>query len=187
MTAKSVVCFDADTGAFLWDKGHETAYDVNANTPLHSGGHLLVFSGYGNGAQLLRLNEDGTGPRRAWRQKKLDSQLGSAVLIDGYLYGSGHKKRGWHCVEWESGKVQYTSRRDLGGKGNIIYADGMAYCYGENGQVGLVKVSPEAFEVVSSFKVELGSDQHWAHLVVRDGRLYVRHGNTLMAYDIAAE
>ena len=87
-------------------------------------------------------------------------------------------------MDWETGEVRYTVKA-LGSKGNIIYADGMAYCYGERGHVGLVKLSPHAFEVVSSFKVDRGSDQHWAHLVIRGGRLYVRHGEVMMVYDIS--
>jgi outer membrane protein assembly factor BamB len=38
--------------------------------------------------------------------------------------------------------------------------------------------------VISSFQVTLGKDQHWAHPVVCGKRLYIRHGDVLMAYDI---
>jgi hypothetical protein len=72
-----------------------------------------------------------------------------------------------------------------GNKGSIIYADGMLYCYDENtGDVALVKPSPKRFEIVSSFRVTEGSGQHWAHPAISDGRLYIRHGDALMAYDI---
>ena len=61
-------------------------------------------------------------------------------------------------------------------------------CYEEGkGNLGLVKASPEGFELVSSFKIELGKAQHWAHPVINDGLLYMRHGGVLMAYDIRAE
>ena len=89
-------------------------------------------------------------------------------------------------MDWETGETKYTERA-LGNKGNIIYADSMAYCYSEKGDVGLVKLNPGAFEVASSFKIDLGSDQHWAHPVIQNGRLYVRHGEALMVYDISAE
>ena len=37
-----------------------------------------------------------------------------------------------------------------GHKGSVIYADGMLYCYDEtDGFVGLVKATPEKFEVIS--------------------------------------
>ena len=68
---------------------------------------------------------------------------------------------------------------------SVIYADGLLYCYAEDGALGLVKASPERCEVVSSFKVPLGDGPHWTHPVVADGRLYVRHGDVLMCYDIA--
>jgi outer membrane protein assembly factor BamB len=185
MTAKSVIGVDPGTGELLWSHPHVTDYDVNPNTPLYHDGYLLILSGYGTGAQKLKLTPGGTGVEKVWEQATLDSQFGSALLVDGYLYGSGQKHRGWHCVDWETGEVKYTDRA-LGGKGNIIFADGLAYCYSEKGAVGLVKLSPEKFQVISSFKVEHGSKQHWAHPVIQNGTLYVRHGEVLMAYDISA-
>jgi len=50
--------------------------------------------------------------------------------------------------------------------------------------VGLITASPKGFEVVSSFGVTQGSGKHWAHPAISDGRLYIRHGDALMAYDI---
>jgi hypothetical protein len=60
----------------------------------------------------------------------------------------------------------------------------MLYCYAEKGDVALVNVNPEKFDIVGKFPVTLGTDQHWAHPVAHKGVLYVRHGNTLMAYKI---
>ena len=185
MTARSVIGLDPGAGEILWSHDHVTKYDINPNTPVYHDGELYTVSGYGTGGQKFKLNADGTGVEQVWAQPILDSQMGSVVLVDGYLYGSGQKNRGWHCVNWETGEVAHTAKV-LGSKGNIIYADGMAYCYGEKGDVGLVKPTSGAFEVVSSFKVDKGSGQHWAHPVIRDGRLYVRHGEALM-YDISAE
>ena len=186
MTAKSVIGLDPDTGELIWRHDHVTKYDINPNTPIYHDGSLFTVSGYGTGGQKLKLNAEGTGVEKIWAQATLDSQMGSAILVDGFLYGSGQNNRAWHCVDWETGDVVHTAKV-LGNKGNIIYADGMAYCYGEKGDVGLVKLTSGTFEVVSSFKIEKGSGQHWAHPVIREGRLYVRHGEALMVYDIAAE
>lgn len=72
-----------------------------------------------------------------------------------------------------------------GSKGSLIYADGMFYCYNENtGEVALVKASPESFEIESSFTVTRGTGEHWAHPGISDARLYMRHGEALMVYDI---
>jgi hypothetical protein len=74
--------------------------------------------------------------------------------------------------------------RDFGG-GAVIYADGLFYCYSDKGHLGLIKADDKKFEVISSFKIENGRGPHWAHPVIRDGRLYVRHGEALMVYNIA--
>ena len=71
--------------------------------------------------------------------------------------------------------------------GSVAYADGMLYCYGEKGTLALVKVSPKAYEMVSSFKVAQGEGQHWAHPVISNGRLYIRHGDALIAYQVKSE
>jgi len=184
MTEKSLIALDADTYEFLWEYEHVTRYDINPNTPLISNGQIYAFSGYGTGGQLFKINKNAESVNRIWADETLDSQFGSAMLLDGHLYGSGHSNKGWHCVEWASGKVIY-SDRVLGNKGNIIYSDGMFYCYSEKGHVGLVKPSNKKFEVVSSFKIKKGSGSHWAHPVISNGVLYIRHGEALMAFNIS--
>lgn len=69
---------------------------------------------------------------------------------------------------------------------SVVCADGMLYVYGDDGIVRLVKPSAEAFMPVGQFSVSQGTDQHWAHPTIANGRLYIRHGDALMAYDITA-
>ena len=184
MTANSVIGVDADTGEILWKHAHVTDYVVNANTPLYHEGYVFTVSGYGTGSQMFRLSDDGKSIQRIWSQDTIDSQMGAVVLVDGYIYGSGHQNRGWHCLDWKTGEVRYTARK-IGNKGAIISADGKMICYSERGDVALVRPNPEEFEIVSSFQVRKGSGEHWAHPVVKDGRLYIRHGDALLVYDIS--
>ena len=60
----------------------------------------------------------------------------------------------------------------------------MLYVYTQKGTMNLVKPNPERFELVSSFNVTLGTDTHFSHPVIHDGVLYIRHGETLMAYRV---
>jgi len=184
MTARSFVGIDADKRELLWRYSHVTDYYVNANTPLYHDGNVYTVSGYNTGGQMFLLSEDGKSIKRIWSQDTLDSQMGAVVLVDGFIYGSGHNNRGWHCLDWKTGKVQYTARQ-IGNKGAIIFSDGMIYCYSERGDVALVKPNPQKFEVVSSFRIKRGSGEHWAHPVIKDGRLFIRHGDALMVYLIA--
>lgn len=184
MTARSIIGLDAETGEILWRTPHVTEYDVNANTPIYHDGRIFCFSGYGTGGVMLELSSDGNQITRVWKDGTLDSQMGGAVLLDGHLYGSGQNNRAWHCIEWETGEVKYSSRA-VRRKGSIIYADGMLYVYSEGGDIVLVKQDPVVFDIVSMFEVPLGSGEHWAHPVIANGRLYIRHGNALMVYDIS--
>ena len=173
--------FDATTGKMLWKQYHPNTYSVHPNTPIYHDGQLYYFSGYGQGGGMLELSADGNSIKRIWTQKKMDSRMGGAVLVDGYIYGSGDS-RVWTCYDWESGKEMYTSREI--GHGVVIYADGMLYCYSQRGELALVEPDPSGFKVVSKTKVALGSEQHWAHPVIYDGVLYVRHGRALIAYKV---
>jgi len=93
-----------------------------------------------------------------------------------------YRKSLWCCLSAADGKIVYSS--DKLGDGNIIFADGLFYCYSEKGEMALVSATPSSFDVISKFKVPLGTDQHWSHPVIFQGRLYIRHGNSLMTYNL---
>jgi len=176
-----LVGFDAVTGEMLWSQYQPNEWSVHANTPLCHDGNIFYLSGWGQGGGMLELSPDGNTARLKWTQKIMDSRMGGAVLVDGYIYGSGDS-RTWSCLDWKTGKVMYTS--DKIAVGDVIYADGMLYCYSQRGELALVKPDPSGFKVVSLAKVALGSEQHWAHPVIYDGILYIRHGRALIAYKV---
>jgi outer membrane protein assembly factor BamB len=181
---RSSVGIDAADGKVLWtydstDAGHlEDA--VNPNTPVSGGGGLLVPSLRERGAGKLALAPDGASVREVWTQQKAISHIGGMLLVDGSVYlASGTR---WMCVDWETGEVRYQAPGV--GKGAAIYADGFLYCYGERGRVALVKASPGGHEIAGSFDVDQGSGEHFAHPSLAHGRLYIRHGDALLAYEV---
>ncbi len=181
-TADHIIGLDAKTGDLLWDYPQTNRWKVHANTPVYYNGGLFCFSGYGQGGVKLTLSADGSSVSKAWTKTELDSRMGGIVLLDGYLYGSGDNAREWRCVNWETGEETYVAK-DIA-KGVVIAADGKLYCYSERGELALVTANPKEFKVTGKTKVDLGSAQHWAHPVINDGRLLVRHGNALIAYRI---
>jgi len=108
--------------------------------------------------------------------------MGGIIVKDGYIYGSMYRKGLWCCLNITDGRIIYSS--DLLWDGNIIFADGMFYCYSEKGELALVSATPSSFSVISKFQITMGADQHWSHPVIYQGRLYLRHGNALMAYKV---
>jgi outer membrane protein assembly factor BamB len=182
MVQKSIIGIDADVGKFLWSHKQDTKYDVNANSPIHEDGYIYCSTGYELGGVKLKLSSDGKSITEVWRDKELDSQFHSYILLEGYIYGSGHRNKGWKCLNWQTGEILYSSKElDTG---SVIYADGLLYCYTEKGIVALVEPGSNKFKLISKFEIEQGSGPHWAHLVIKDKILYVRHGDTLMAYSI---
>ena len=55
---------------------------------------------------------------------------------------------------------QFRGPHRVGKGGSVIYADGMLYCYAEDGTLGLLKASPKSCEVVSKFKITQGAGEH---------------------------
>jgi outer membrane protein assembly factor BamB len=180
-TENHLLGFDALSGKMLWAHSHPNQYSVHANTPVYHDGMLFYLSGYGAGGGMLKIADDGNSVSQVWTQTKMDSRMGGAVYVDGYVYGSGDSRQ-WCCYNWKTGQEMYATREI--GNGVVIYAEGMLYCYSQRGELALVKADPSGFNVVSETKVLLGSDQHWAHPVIYDGVLYVRHGNGLIAYKV---
>jgi len=183
LTEKSILGLDAETGKKLWSHEQVNQYAVHANSPLYSNGMLYCVSGYGYGGVMLKLSADGSKAEKLWKNADLDSRMGGVVLLNGKIYGMGDKLKGLHCIDWNTGKeIAFDKMNNR--MGSIIAADGMLYIYDESGEVALVEPTIAGFKKISGFKVPFGSAQHWAHPVIENGRLYIRHGNSLMVYDL---
>jgi outer membrane protein assembly factor BamB len=194
LTEKNVLGISPEEGKILWSFDYAKyagpdGKNNNATTPLYSDGQIYVTSGYNHNSVMLALSENGDAVSVVWSDPVLDNHLGGVVHVGDCIYGSNwynNDKGGWVCLDWKTGKVMYET--EWGNKGSIVAAEGMLYCYDEKkGNLGLVAATPEKFGIVSSFKVPLGGGPHWAHPVIHNKVLYIRHGDSIMAYDIAAK
>ena len=186
-TAKLLVAIDANTGTLLWTHDHPTEYDIHAVTPTYSNGLVYFTGGYGSGGGAMELSPDGSSATVKWEDKTLDCQHHGVVLVDGYLYGTSHKKGQLVCLEMATGKVMWTTSEVR--QGAVVFADGMLYVYEgpKTGIVDLVKAVPTGFERTGKFTVTEGNDNHWAHPTIANQRLYIRHGDALIAYNVAGK
>lgn len=186
MTSHSVMGFDAATGEKYWRIEQTQGNKIHANTPVYADGKLLVASAgreKTSGIVMLQLSEDGKSVTEIWRNSKLMNLMGGMVKLGDHLYLSAYLKSDWQVLDWKTGELKIQNK-EFGG-GSVIYADGLFYCYGENdGEIALMEASSEQIKIISKFKIPLGTDQHWARLVIENGLLFVRHGNALMAYKI---
>lgn len=183
-TASFLLGIDAKSGKLLWSEYQPGEFSVHANTPIYFDGELYYLTGFNKGGGKLKLNEDGDSVSVVWKNDLSDTRIGGAVLVEGYIYESFEedKRVKWRCLDWKTGEEMHVSRSLA--PGNVIYADGMFYCYSIKGDLALVKADPSGFEILSQTKVTLGSAYHFAHIMIHQGVLYLRHGSALIAYKI---
>ncbi len=191
MSQKCLIAVNAETGDLLWRFEHYTKrYVANCVTPIYHDGQVFVTGGYGKGCVMLAINVDGQKAtiKPVWRTEDLDNRHGGVILWDGHIYGAAHSSNNgkWACLDWKSGKLMYADRGL--GSGSLTLADGMLYILSERRKLGLVRPTPAGHQIVSKSMIPKGGEgPSWAHPVVRGGRLYIRHGDFLYAYDVRAK
>lgn len=199
MNQAGVLAVNAETGAKLFDIPHKTEWDVMATTPYFFDGKLFITSGYGTGAKLFQLDSGiftgSVQPVELWAEPKFDNMHGGVVMKDGYAYCATHyykRQRNWSCLKLSDGTTMWENPGV--GMGAITCADGMLYCTSEKEPytVALIKATPEQYEETGRFELPNAEDgggtgMFWAHPVVCNKKLYLRHGNILYCYDVEAK
>ena len=187
MTAFNVVGIDPENGTLLWQHPHPTDYDIHAVTPVYADGMIYYVGGYESGGGMLELSEDGSSITPKWTDLTLESLHHGVVLIDGYIYGAAHSHGLMVCLELKTGKVMWKTEEIQ--EAAVVAADGMIYLYEgpKKGVVNLVEATPEGFNRTGQFEFTEGGGKHWAHPTIANGRMYIRHGDALVAYNVKAE
>jgi outer membrane protein assembly factor BamB len=189
MSRGGLVAVSPDDGKLLWrynrvsGMGTPETTTAHGNSPVYADGYVFEATAYhtrGGCAVSLTPARNGLEAELAWESSKLNCEHGGYVVVDGDIYMN--QGAGWSCLELKTGKERWSGRGP--GKGSIISADGMLYCLGENGSMGLIEASPEEFNLVSSFDLPKGEGRCWTHPVISDGRLYLRWGDRLFIHDI---
>ncbi|MDF1575547.1 MAG: PQQ-like beta-propeller repeat protein [Bacteroidales bacterium] len=162
-------------------EGYE--YDgEHCNTPVYSDGHIYYVANDvpGQGAVKLELSGNGELISEVWRNNQVLNNFGGLVVVDGKLFTTVKGNR-LVALDPESGAVADTLKVATG---SIIYTDHKFIIYGNNGTINLVNYEQKKLEQAGQMNVKEGSGQHFAHPVVANGVLYIRHGDALMAYRI---
>jgi len=189
MTLRAMIGVNADTGELLWKAKHTSLFDENIPNPIYHDGYVYVSTlGAGTVKWRIKVNGKKASVEKVWHSRELDNQHGGVILLNGYLYGAStvFNKGKWICLDAATGGLAYAVKGI--GRGAIAYADGMFYMLSQRGRMALVPANPAEYNVVSQFRVPPGGEgPTWTHPVVCGGRLYIRHGQFLYAYDVRAE
>jgi outer membrane protein assembly factor BamB len=189
-----VVGVDAKTGKLLWQYGRVMNGTANIPTAVIQGDLVWASTGYGDGgAALIQIVPDGDGfkveEKKYYESKELQNHHGGMVLVGDYIFfGNKHNGGIPVCVEMKTGEIKWKQTAGAGGgsgSGSVIYADGMLYFRYENAKVALVTANPEKFELKGVFDIPQKSGKpSWAHLVIANGKLYIRDQDKMHCYNI---
>ena len=181
-TKKELFSVDISTGKLAW------RYEIKgwpvAHTPVFRDGYLFSTDVWKSGSFMLKIADDGKSYTEVWRNKEFASQQGDVVVLDNKIYGGSSKN--FMCLDWSTGKTLFADsiKSEIV---NIISAENLIYTYDlRMGFVRLLKPIDNGVEKKGEFKVLGGTVLlHCSHPVIKDGVLYIRHDNSLFAYDIA--
>jgi len=187
MTQRSVVGINVENGDLVFSASFVPTSPQNALTPVYQDGYVFVACGHSSGGTLLKIDSSSRTASTVWHRRDLDDCHSGALLVDGRLYGCACRMggKGFFCVDFLTGKTIKIDKTM--GKVGITYADGMIYALNHQGTLYLLAVSTDGFEIVSRFGLEEKPvNSYLAHPVVCGGKLYIRCGQDLHAYDVRA-
>lgn len=200
LTNKGLIGVAAKDGRFLWGYNKIANSTANIPTPIVHGEYVFCSTAYGAGAALLKLARHTPGGQVHSNDSVTIEEIyflnantfqnhhGGFVRVGDYIYGGhGHGQGKPTCIEMKTGKIIWQQDQPGGGSAAVLYADGHLYFRYENNLMALIEANPQRYNLKSTFKLperEGMSGPGWVHPVISDGRLYVRHADILLCYDI---
>ncbi|HOO83111.1 MAG TPA: PQQ-like beta-propeller repeat protein [Prolixibacteraceae bacterium] len=192
-SAYHLMAIDAKNGQLLWvheqtntpvEKREPGTGDTHGNTVIFENPMLYYVEGEGNCAVALQIATDGLSYKQIWTNKDVNNYMGGIVLIDNTIYSCAFSKNTLVAINANNGEIVSSEKL---GRGALIAADSMLYYYNQRGEVHLIDYSNKQLNSISNFKITKGSNEHFAHPVINNKVLYIRHGNYFGAFDIGTQ
>jgi outer membrane protein assembly factor BamB len=180
-SATRLIGLSPDGTKELWSHHWTTQNGINAAQPLVIGDNrLFLSSSYGTGAAVIELtkNESGLSVREVWRNTRMKNRFASSVLRDGVIYGLDESILA--AVDAQTGEQKWKGGRY--GYGQLLLAGEHLIVLTEDGDLALVRATPDRHEELSRFHVLDGKT--WNVPAIADGYLLVRNLAEMAAFDL---
>jgi len=154
----------------------------HCNSVVHQDGDLyfVACEERGQGSLKLSLSKDGETLTEIWRNPEVLNIFGGFVVRDRWLYTTLENKK-LVALDKENGRVKYAVRAE---NGSIVQANEKLYVYGYNGKLQCFSLKNGEPELNSEIRIRHGSGHHFSFPVISDEMMYIRRGETLMAYSL---
>lgn len=195
LTNEGLIGVRAADGKFLWGYNRIANRVANIPTPVVEGDYVFTSTAYQTGSALLKLvldSEDVKAEEVYWLDKdKFQNHHGGFVKVGDYIYGGhNHNKGEPTCLNMQTGEIMWHVDQPGGGSAGVLYADGNLYFRYQDNVLALIEANPQKYTLKGIFEPpkRKGADgQAWAHPVISDGKLYLRHSDVLLVYNVKAE
>lgn len=184
LTRTGLVGTDPENGQvlFRFPWSARSRASVNAATPLTTGKLIFLSASYQTGAILLKVK--GTSLEKKWMSGEvLSNHYSTSILTNNLLFGfHGRQEYGaaLRCIELETGKVLWS--QDRFGSGTLSLSGKQLIVLKENGELLLVRASPEAFHIAA--KSQILSPTVRAYPAIANGYLYARNQKELICVSL---
>jgi outer membrane protein assembly factor BamB len=179
-----VVGLTPENGSLLWSYSWDTDNGINVSQPIIvDQNRFFISSGYGKGAALVEVKGSGKTytANTVWQNNNMKNKFNSSVLHNGYIYGLDEGIL--VCLDVNTGERKWKEGRY--GYGQVLLAGGHLIVTSDQGEIALVKASPDKYTEVARFSALQG--QTWNYPAIASGQLLVRNSNEMAAYDISGK
>jgi outer membrane protein assembly factor BamB len=184
VSSTRVVGLTPEKGDLLWSYTWDTDMGINVSMPIVvDRDRFFISSGYGKGAALVEVKGSGNTYTAStiWENKNMKNKFNTSVLYNGYIYGLDEGIM--VCLDVNTGERKWKEGRF--GYGQIILTNGHLIVTSDQGEVALLKATPEKYTEVARFTAVQG--QTWNYPAIASGRLLVRNSNEMAAYDLSVK
>lgn len=180
-TASRLLGLSTDGSRVLWQHAWPGPNDINAAQPLLVGDtRVFVSSGYGVGGAVIDVSPAGAGftVREVWRNTRMKNRFASSVLREGVIYGFDESILS--AIDAATGEQKWKGGRY--GYGQLLLAGDHLIVLAEDGDLALVRATPDRFDEVARFPVLDGKT--WNVPALSRGYLLVRNLAGMAAFDL---
>lgn len=188
LTKLGLVSVAPKTGDVLWRHDHPFKTATGAS-PVVAGDIVFCSSGYGVGATAVRIKKNGDTLKSEllWRKpNQLMNHWSTPVAKDGYLYGlfgaAAYGSAPLKCIELSTGDEKWSKPNF--GMGGVILVDSHLVALCDNGELCIVKATPEAYKQDGLFQAIGG--KCWSTPAFSDGKIYLRSTTEGVCYKAVA-
>jgi outer membrane protein assembly factor BamB len=168
-----------EDGKLLWEFLFPAQMDMNCSQPVViDDAHVLLSSAQGPGAALLEITKmgDAFAAQPVWQNNRLKNKFNSSVLYQGYVYGFDEAILA--CMDAKTGELKWKGGRY--GYGQLLLAGGYLIITTEEGDVVLVRATPEGHQELARFSALQG--RTWNIPAIDNGLLLVRNTSEMACF-----